>query len=110
MLSVCIGSRVGERMLTNDCSGVVVISTLLLLECEVRLGVKLKGEGGSAMRGMSELEDGWREVLFVLFPLTSGAGVSVVGGMGKNKTQLRMHYGVYLHVPYLTVEPPTGFD
>lgn len=85
MLSVCIGSRVGERMLTNDCSGVVVISTLLLLECEVRLGVKLKGEGGSAMRGMSELEDGWREVLFVLFPLTSGAGVSVVGEWVKTK-------------------------
>lgn len=85
MLSVCIGSRVGERMLTNDCSGVVVISTLLLLECEVRLGVKLKGEGGSAMRGTSELEDGWREVLFDLFPLASGMGVSVVGEWEKTR-------------------------
>ncbi len=65
LLSACNGSRVGERMSTNDCSGVAVISTLLLLECEVRSELKLKEEGGSAIRGTSVVEevDGRAEVV-----------------------------------------------
>lgn len=57
LLSACNGSRVGERMLTNGGSGVALISTLLLRECEARSEVKPKEDGGSAIRGTSVVEE-----------------------------------------------------